>query len=1025
LVWRLQSLNHAHRVTIDLTTLEHPNRKSGIRVLHVDDDPVILEISKQILMDMGDFEIDHACCVDEAFQKLSAGHYDAVISDYEMPQKDGLEFLKELHEQNNTIPFILFTGKGREEVAIKALNLGADGYIDKQGTPETVYGELSHTIRQTVEHTKTKKELEERDVRLSKLASQTPGMLFQFKRRLDGRYSVPYTSGGIWGIFGCSPQDVLEDFSPIVKAIVPEDLDKVIRSIEVSALNMTVWHCEYRVQLPGEQIRWVWGQSTPEKLEDGSIIWNGYNADITESKKTEENLKQIQDQLKVTIVNAPIGIATSDSKNSFLSANEAFCEILGFSENELKKLTFKDITHPADAKQSFALMEELNSGRLPFFSQEKRYIRKDGTIITGKITVGAIRDKEGKPALHIVELEDITEQKHEKEALKDSEAKLRCIVENSSDQIFMLDKNYKYLSANKALANVLGKSPKDIVGKSISEVYSPETAAIFSANIKNVFGTGKTMFIEEKMVAQGQELYISTSLNPVQDDIGCVIAVAGIVRDITQSKKAEEELKKINERFGQVIENVEEFVWEVDAVGVYTFVSSAMERMLGYKTEEVVGKKSFYDFFHPDDKEELKKGAFSAFDGKASFKGFINRNMARDGSIVWLSTSGVPIVADDDMLLGYRGVDANVTVQKKIEEALKQERDMLESVTKNIGAGLVMISKDYRILWMNNYLRQFTGASENNHCYSSFNTCTDVCPDCGPKKIFEGAEFDHREYCNQTEFNKDRPVWFELIATPIKDSDGNVVAALELTVNITEKKEAEKKLKVTSRKIELMNEKLRVVGELTRHDVRNKLSAFTGYAYLMKKKHADQADIVDGLGKMEQAVKESMKIFEFAKTYEQLGVEELDYIDVEKTVTEASALFPDLTLKVANYTCGLRLLADSFLRQLFYNLIDNTRKYAEKATIIRVYSEKTNAGELRLTYEDNGVGISAKNKLKLFKEGFSTGSTTGFGLFLTKRMMDVYGWQIQETGEPGKGAKFTLTIPKLSKNGKENYQIVQ
>ena len=121
--------------------------------MHVDDEPSIQEITKLVLLDLkGDFEIDQACCVNEALDKLATGKYDIVISDYEMPQKDGLQFLKELRENNNEIPFILFTGKGREEVAIKALNLGADAYINKQGNPETVYGELSHALVKAVEH---------------------------------------------------------------------------------------------------------------------------------------------------------------------------------------------------------------------------------------------------------------------------------------------------------------------------------------------------------------------------------------------------------------------------------------------------------------------------------------------------------------------------------------------------------------------------------------------------------------------------------------------------------------------------------------------------------------------------------------------------------------------------------------------------------------------------------------------------------------------------------------------------------
>ena len=89
-----------------------------------------------------------------------------------------------------------------------------------------------------------------------------------------------------------------------------------------------------------------------------------------------------------------------------------------------------------------------------------------------------------------------------------------------------------------------------------------------------------------------------------------------------------------------------------------------------------------------------------------------------------------------------------------------------------------------------------------------------------------------------------------------------------------------------------------------------------------------------------------------------------------------------------------------------------------------MFCEQEDLDRVKLIYEDDGVGISAENKSRLFNEGFSTGGSTGFGLFLTDKMMDVYGWQIKENGEPGKGAKFTIPIPKISQNGKENFQIV-
>ena len=159
---------------VEVPDLAASNNKSAIRVLHVDDDSSALDISKRIMMDMNaDLDFDSANSVDEAIKKLSTGQYDVVISDYEMPQKNGLQFLKELREQKNEIPFILFTGKGREEVAINALNLGANRYINKNGDPETVYTELASSVTQAVEHLRTQSLLQQSEERFSLLSDAT------------------------------------------------------------------------------------------------------------------------------------------------------------------------------------------------------------------------------------------------------------------------------------------------------------------------------------------------------------------------------------------------------------------------------------------------------------------------------------------------------------------------------------------------------------------------------------------------------------------------------------------------------------------------------------------------------------------------------------------------------------------------------------------------------------------------------------------------------------------------------------
>jgi signal transduction histidine kinase len=217
-----------------------------------------------------------------------------------------------------------------------------------------------------------------------------------------------------------------------------------------------------------------------------------------------------------------------------------------------------------------------------------------------------------------------------------------------------------------------------------------------------------------------------------------------------------------------------------------------------------------------------------------------------------------------------------------------------------------------------------------------------------------------------------------------------------------------------------INEKLGVVGRLTRHDARNKLSVMANNVYLAKQKLAANHSSLEYLGDIESAIDQMEKIFDFARNYEMLGVEELSYMNVEKSVDEAAMLFSGLDgAKLVNDCQGLTVMADSLLRQLFYNLIDDTLKYGEKVSQIRVYYEE-GEDQLKLIYEDDGVGIPNDEKEKIFKEGYGKG--TGYGLYLLKKICETYGWIIQETGVPGKGAQFTMTIPKTNKKGKIPYR---
>jgi DNA-binding response OmpR family regulator len=139
------------------TTTVYPAREAVIHVLHVDDDDDFLIISKRFLERQGSFQVETVLSVKEALQKIMKKPYDAIISDYPMFGKSGLDFLKELRDGENDVPFFLFTGERREEIAIEALNHGSDRYFSKNGDSEVLFVELAYAIRETVKAKRAKK----------------------------------------------------------------------------------------------------------------------------------------------------------------------------------------------------------------------------------------------------------------------------------------------------------------------------------------------------------------------------------------------------------------------------------------------------------------------------------------------------------------------------------------------------------------------------------------------------------------------------------------------------------------------------------------------------------------------------------------------------------------------------------------------------------------------------------------------------------------------------------------------------
>ena len=840
---------------------------------------------------------------------------------------------------------------------------------------------------------------------------------------IDGHFI--YVSPSVLHLSGYTSEEVMKQ--SIFEALTPASAQLVLESMQYLQETGQISSRSFDLEHPCKDGSTVWTESNftilrDEKGEPRSIL--GASRSITKRMKAEEEnrkllnmLKKSEDQLRAVIANAPIGIATSDSKMNFLSANKKFCKILGYEEEELQKFNFKNITFSEDISQSIAKMDELSSGQIEFFNQEKRYIRKDGTIIFGKIMVNAIRDKEDKPVLFVAELEDITFRKEQERAEKTKSDEIQGIVEGIGDFLFVMDKNRVITKVNKPTCDIFKKTPEELIGRHCYEIMHNAESPWCNCPASKTFKTKQIVTGEVDDPNLGIPLLVTTS--PILDEKGEVAQIIHIAKDITKIKQAEMEMHIAANLFGAASDSI--LVHDLD--GKLVYFNEAAYRTRGYTRDEFQAL-TIRDLEVPDNPRFFGTRLNKLVElGETTFEAY---NLCKDKTVLPVEVHAQLIESNGRKLV--LSVARDISERKAAEEKLAESQEKYETSFESSMDALMLLRRNSFLDCNAETLRLFGFNSVNEFTKKHpADLSPELQPDGSSSLISANNHIKKALWCGRDNF-----FWVH------KQADGTTFPAdvllsritlknriiLQATVrDITDQKEAEEKLRESGRRIEMMNEKLRVVGSLTRHDVRNKLSAVTGYAYILKKKHGDLVDVVDGLSKMEQAVAETVRIFDFAKMYEQIGVEELTYVSVEEKLKEAVALFSGLIPTIKSECQGLMVLADSFLRQLFYNFIDNTRKYGKKTTTIRVHYEKMDKDGLKLVYEDDGVGVPFENKPSLFKEGFSTGGSTGFGLFLIKNMIDVYGWRIEENGVPGKGAKFTITIPKLNKNGEENYQI--
>jgi PAS domain S-box-containing protein len=415
--------------------------------------------------------------------------------------------------------------------------------------------------------------------------------------------------------------------------------------------------------------------------------------DISQRKESEE-------LLRATVLNAPIGIATTGPDMHFVTANTVFCNTLGYSQDELHDLTFKEISHPDDIIDSIAKVNELRVGKISSFRLEKRYFRKDGTIITGRVTVSALRDQENNVRLFVVELEDITDQKQSELAVLESERKYRSIFEDSIEGIFQAATNGRFIMCNPALARMLGyETPEELIEDiddlSTQVFANPEIRMAFNERFETQDYLQGVEF--QVFKRDGQKIWISVNARVVRDDRGEPQYSEGSVIDITERKKSQERLELLK----QSIDTSTDGAYWLTPDGHFAYVNDAACNLLGYSYEEMMEKMAWDVNVLIRDIPGRWERMWEQLRERGSYH-VESINLTKDGKEIPVEIVSTYLqLGDQEYSCGF---SRDISARKKAEKVLLDSENLYKTTIDSINDAIHVTDKDFRILVANHEL---------------------------------------------------------------------------------------------------------------------------------------------------------------------------------------------------------------------------------------------------------------------------------------------------------------------------------
>ena len=523
-------------------------------------------------------------------------------------------------------------------------------------------------------------------------------------------------------------------------------------------------------------------------------------------------------------------------------------------------------------------------------------------------------------------------------------------------------------------------------------VFYPRRGLVFSVILAWVYFGIILAFTEDPATLQGALIRVIFFIL-----IAAVISYLSLIRVRTEGVLREQEAMYRN-----FMDKAPEMIL-IHKHGVIRYVNPVVADTLHIQPEDAVNRP-ITDFVAPEYHARIKETVQRRLQGD-DIAPYDIELVGKDGERRAVLVSGNRITFEGEPALIV--ILTDITERKRVEEALKFSNLLLSTEHEATIDGILIVNSGGKILFSNRRFKEIWGIPEDVIASGSDELALQSVTEtlAQPEEFMARVRYlyEHPAESSQEEVQLRDGRVLDRYSTPLTGADGTYLGRVWFFRDISGRKRVEGALYQANRKLNLLS-------SITRHDINNQLTVLKGYLDLSEDFIGDPARLGEIIRKEKQAAESIERQIAFTKEYQEMGVEAPLWQSVAPAIDRATRALPVQDVKVDVGFTDLDVYADPLFEKVFYNLIDNALKYGgEGLKRIHITSKETAAG-LVIVCEDDGVGIAWEDKTRLFTKGF--GKHTGLGLFLTREILGITGITITENGEPGKGARFELNVPK-------------